>query len=267
MTELSLPAQYYRMYDEARPYGCRETDYHHVHVTLPLPLDATALVLVDFWNMLYCQSWIERADGIVRSACVPVLESARQLGMTIIHAPSPPVAAKYPQARHDARAGEAPEPITYGVRDAAWPPAAFADREGDYAGFRRDAAIPACYWEEPYQAMRIHPLAEPLYGEFVIATGPQMHRLLAARKILHLVYMGFAANMCIQYRDYGVRAFSQRGYNTIFLRDCTTAVEYHDTVADLTATHIAIREVEYFYGYTALGMDFSACAHAVHGAP
>jgi len=266
MTELSFLAQYYRMYDEAQPYGGRESGFHHVHVTLSLPLESTALVLVDFWNMLYCQSWIERADGIVRSACVPVLDAARRLGLPIIHAPSPPVAAKYPPSRQYARAGEAPEPITYGVRDAAWPPAAFAEREGPYAGFRRDAAIPARYWEEPYQAMRIHPLVEPLDGEFVIGTGPQMHRLLAERKILHLVYMGFAANMCIQYRDYGVRAFSQRGYNTIFLRDCTTAVEYHDTVANLTATQIAIREVEYFYGYTALGAEFAANARALHGA-
>jgi len=52
-----------------------------------------------------------------------------------------------------------------------------------------------------------------------------MTRLLAARGrgsvatmgdeggLLHLFYAGFAANICIPFKDYGIRALRARGYN------------------------------------------------------
>lgn len=78
----------------------------------------------------------------------------------------------------------------------------------------------------------------------VVATGDQLHRLCKDRGILHLFYAGFAANICIPCKDYGVRAFRARGYNTILLRDGTTASESQVTIADLAGTRQAIRQLE-----------------------
>jgi hypothetical protein len=50
--------------------------------------------------------------------------------------------------------------------------------------------------------------------------------------------------VCIPLKDYGVRAFHARGYNVVLLRDCTTAIEGHDTIADMAGTRQAIRELE-----------------------
>jgi hypothetical protein len=37
---------------------------------------------------------------------------------------------------------------------------------------------------------------------------------------------------------------NERGYNIILIRDATTGIEFHDTVNALTATSMAIREIE-----------------------
>ena len=94
-----------------------------------------------------------------------------------------------------------------------------------------------------------------------MATGDQLHDLLRANGLLHLVYVGFATNWCILNRDYGMRAMAQRGYNMILLRDATMGVEFPDTLAAEMATEMAIREVEQQLGFSAAKDDFlAACA-------
>ena len=87
------------------------------------------------------------------------------------------------------------------------------------------------------------------------------------RRILHLLYVGFATNWCVLGKDYGIRAMKDRGYNTILLRDATTGVEFPDTLDTLQATELAVREVEQQHGFTAANHDFlTACrATAVGG--
>ena len=97
---------------------------------MPLPVDETALVLVDLWNVHFIESWIARAARITKECVVPVLDAARQAGLTIVHAPSPPVAEQYPQLQRH----KPPEPsVSFSM---ALPPISEAG-EGDYAGLPR----------------------------------------------------------------------------------------------------------------------------------
>jgi len=91
---------------------------------------------------------------------------------------------------------------------------------------------------------QIDPRVLPEPGDFVVVSGAHLQRLCAHRGLLHLCYAGFAANICVPHKDCSVRAFAERGYHCILLRDCTTAVESHDTVHDLSGTRQAIRELE-----------------------
>ena len=76
---------------------CLETAFIHREFEMPLPVDETALVLVDLWNVHFIESWIERAAQVTTECVVPVIDAARQAGLTIVHAPSPPVAEQYPR--------------------------------------------------------------------------------------------------------------------------------------------------------------------------
>jgi len=133
---------------------------------------------------------------------------------------------------------------------ADWPPEDFRKRQGDYEPFAKPKEP---VLEEYYQIIdqrRILPDIEPVEGDFVVASGEQLHRLLRHQQILHLLYAGFATNMCILYRDYGTRAMAARGYNVVLLRDCTLGIEGAETDAQSRLTEAAIRMIEQQTGFS-----------------
>jgi nicotinamidase-related amidase len=253
---LKIHAQYQCNYNDVKRYGYTEAETDRPEVDLDLPVAETALVLVDCWNMHYSSSFEQRVGQIDRDCIAPVLAAARQMGMTVIHAPAPSISAKYPQSKLYAVEGEEAFAGIYGQRDAEWPPQEFIDRTGPYEQFQRDFAVPMKYWIDRYKDQDIDPAVKPIESDYVIVTANQMHRLLKDKGIVHLVYTGFATNMCLLGRDYGVRAMAQRGYNPIVLRDCTTAVEHHDTVDELWATRATLIDMEYYWAFTSSSVEF-----------
>lgn len=251
---LEIPCRYYRVFTDL-DVPCVEANFHHVERLLSVPVGQAALVLVDVWSTHYIDSWLERAAQVTREKIVPVLEAARQVGMCVVHAPSPAVAARYGVPERPApSAGEKPQ----------WPPDGFRSvyRSGAFSGFGRgEEPRLGEVWTRYSKELDIAEPVRPLSGEAVIGTGDELEALLAGRGILHLFYAGFATNWCVLLRDYGVLAMEQAGYNIILLRDATTGVEFHDTVHDLAATRIAVREIETKHGWSAASADFvAACA-------
>lgn len=242
---VAVPCRYYRVYtDPGTP--CVEADFHFVERVLPVPVDQAALVLVDVWATHYIDSWLRRAAEITRTKIVPLLEAARKVGMTVIHGPSPFIANRYLEAP--------PAPVTTTVPPPPdWPPRAFRGiyRKGEYASFGRDQEpiLPGVYKRYETELV-IDPRIEPIPAEPIIHTGAQMHALLAERQILHLFFAGFATNWCMVGRDYAIYAMNDRGYNVILVRDATTGIEFHDTVAAGTATEMQIREIETKNGWS-----------------
>jgi nicotinamidase-related amidase len=247
---LNLCVRYFQ--DSTPPdVPCRETAFIRREFEMPLPVDETALVLVDLWNVHFIESWIERAAQVTKDCVVPVLNTARQAGLTIVHAPSPSVAEHYPQLQRH----KPPEPSV----PSAWPPSTFRSREGDYAVYRGPRSQPpgiGVHWDKLASQLAVSPAIDVKPEEFVIATGQQLHELLEERRILHLLFAGFATNWCVLGRDYGIRSMSRYGYNIVLLRDATTGVEFPDTYDNLFTTEVSIREVEQQYGFSASNADF-----------
>jgi len=244
---LRLPLRVYLTEPADPALPCIEPNFGSHEREVEVPARETAVVLVDVWHDHYIATHLERARAIVRGRIVPAIQAARQLGIPIVHAPSPPVAKQWPQyARY---ALPAPgQPVA--VEAETWPPPAFRRREGPYAAFARPRG--------PVMAVAPEP------DDPVIATGAELHHYLAGQRILHLVYAGFAANMCVPFRDYGIRAMRARGYHCILLRDCTTAIEGADTYPELRATFQAIRELEITdqAATTTAEAFIAACQHA-----
>lgn len=251
---IQLPCRYYRVFtDPDTP--CVESNFHFVERNLPLPIVETALILVDVWSTHYIDSWLQRAREVTEGKIVPILNAARTIGLTVIHAPSPFVADRY---------AKAPAATVQESSDLAWPPSGFRGiyRSGSYAAFGRqhEPIIPPTY-QHYEEALDISPSVKPLPGEAVIHTGPQLHTLLAEKKILHLIYVGFATNWCVIGRDYGVSAMHDRGYNLVLVRDATTGIEFHDTAETLTATEMAVREIETKQAWSTLTEEIlTACS-------
>ncbi len=237
---------------------CREENFIRREITMSLPTEQTAFVLVDVWNVHFIESWIERAKDVTINAIVPALNAAREAGLTIVHAPCPEVASQFPQLDRHTPPEVQPPPD--------WPPLEFRSRTGEYAAYRGPRSQPpsiGIHWDNLSDKLAMSPAIEVQDEDFVIATGEQLHGLSKERGILHLIYVGFATNWCVVGRDYGIRAMTRRGYNIVLLRDATTGVEFPDTLEQLFTTEITIREVEQQCGFSASNEHFFAACRAV----
>jgi nicotinamidase-related amidase len=256
MPDLALKLRHYH-FDFAEGQPWREENTRELESTRRFNPTETALVLVDCWDRHYLKSFLARSEQIMRERIVPVREACHDAGITVIHAPSLAQAKHYPQWLQYASDDELfARPAT---AQAEWPPANFRNRTGEYEQLAKAPGAVVQAWRVvEADQRRIAPELEPREDEYVVGTGRQLHRLLRHRKLLHLLYAGFAANMCVMARDYGMRAMHHRGYNTVLLRDCTTGIEAHDTVANNGLARAAVREAEMLLGFTAHSRDLLA---------
>ena len=227
---IELDIGYYHLTYRA---GIPEEEFARRTLHWSLPLEKTALILVDVWGEHFSSSYVKRAAQIATTRIKPVLETFRNLGATVVHAPSPDCAQKY--AQWGKYAAEKPA-----AEASAWPPAEFRSKSGDCAQWARPTDPQDEEFDRIIRDRYIQRDLEPRDGDEVIADGEELQRLLQEREILFLFYAGFAANMCLQYRDYGMRAMKSRGYEIICIEDCTTGVEVADTVAGLTQIHVVL---------------------------
>lgn len=252
MPSLNLSVRYQRHgTDDGIP--CREEHIGYQAREWTLPTEQTALVLVDCWAEHFIETHQENSGRIMRETLAPVVEAARAAGITIIHAPSPTYIRAYPQwlaYASDRELGLEPAPPS-----DDWPPAEFRRKEGEYAQFARLPEPKVTSWVQDPSRYRICEALEPHPGDFVVATGDQLHRLLKHRKLLHLLYAGFATNICVLYRDYGTRAMALRGYNVVLLRDCTIGIESSETVEEKWLTRAAIQSIELMTGHTTTSQE------------
>ena len=249
---MRLLVRYYYIYGKDKERI--ESDFHHVEKVVHIDPSEAALVLLDIWNetTYLDNTFSRRARRVTEERIVPVIEAARRIGMTIVHAPSPELAERHPEwvlfARDEGGdRNDASQPD--------WPPPEFIKRERKYQAFGR---MSKTLGDEVLRKLDIDEPVKPHPNDFMIAKGDQLHALLREKKVLHLFYVGFYANVCILLRDYGVRAMGDRGYNTILLRDCTTAIEAHDTVNKLQITELSIRHIEMLHGFSSTAEGFIA---------
>ena len=260
MPAITLPVRYYRLGPEG-DLPIIEANFGFATKDLTMPTDQVGLVLVDCWDIHPYASHLERGEHICENVLAPVANACREVGIAVIHAPSPGQAKLYSQWTKYASDAE-----LFGAPGAEteWPPAEMRNRTGDYAQFAKEEVPCVKKWRaEELDKRKIVDCLEPQPNDFVIANGEQLHRLCRDNGIVHLLYGGFAANMCVPGRDYGTRAFGRRGYNVILLRDGTTAIEAHCTLDGMRLTEAAVLETEMTIGFTCMSADLlAACSKA-----
>lgn len=264
MANLHINVRYAReMTDSDIPV--REENLAWGELSWSIPPAEAALVLVDCWADYPLITFARRAAAICRDVIRPTVAACRRAGVAVVHAPGPQWAANYGAFHVPVE----PASAQGQVPRADWPPPG-----GRPGGQGRDPfAVPRCgdepvyrrWWERAHpDGLKIVPEIEPVAGDAVISTGAQLHRLCRERRIVHLFYAGFATNICVRFRDYGVHAMHARGYNLVLLRDATTGIESATSLEGLWQTQTAIHYVELKLGVSALAADLTrACAHSV----
>jgi nicotinamidase-related amidase len=243
MPSLHIRPRYYRWHvDPGVEWLEANTDYAHLDWTVPLP--QAALVLVDVWDRHYLKDAAARAEIIIQEKFVPLLAGCRQAGLTIIHAPSPPQAIPHPNWIGANKESRRPTPTNN------WPPPEFRNKSGQFTTYRRPAEPREPELSQLRSQLQVHPQIVPVGNEPVIATGDELHDYCRTHGILFLIFAGFNTNACILVRDYGTLAMSQRGYEVILLRDCTTGMESRESLPTLGQTAGAILLLEMFGQYS-----------------
>ncbi len=255
MSQVTLQVRYQRhSVDTGVAYA--EPNFERTTMDVSFKPEQAALVMVDCWDRHPIVTHQERAARICVELIAPAAQACRDAGLTVIHAPSPGQARLYPQWTKYASDVELWGPP---ASEIAWPPAEFRSRSGEYEKLAKRPEPELKRWlDEDLAGRCIVASLEPKPDDFVVATGDQLHRLCRHREILHLFYCGFAANMCVPGRDYGMRAMNQRGYGLVLLRDCTSAIEAQTTYPTMALTEAAILEVEMLTGFSATSEELVA---------
>ena len=165
----------------------------------------------------------------------------------------------YPQSSRYLEAADDAKSARYAPLDPEWPPRDFVERSGEHSEFGRK--FHASGWKDHYPDFKIADTLTPRAEDYVIRSDSHLHRVLKNLRVLHLFYIGFATNICLQHRDYGMHTMSDRGYNLILIRDCTTAVETHDTVDELLTTRLSTQETETKYAFSTSSNEFIEACH------
>jgi len=205
-----------------------------------------ALVLVDAWNTN--EIGFERIDRVARERIVPVVKACREAGILVVHAPSPPVADKYPDRRFKP---SRPEQSMFHREPDGWPAPEMMARSGPFAKYSLALDDPgarrAGTEEELYRNYFINPALGPEGDDVVIGDREELHALLKERRKYHLFFAGFASNGCMLERDYGIRCVSYLGYDSTLIRDGTTATEMAHTLGTLEQTRASTENMEFWF--------------------
>lgn len=241
---------------------CREENLVHQELHWHLPVEQTALVLVDCWRDYLLDGYVQRTAEICENFILPAVQACREAGVTVIHAPSDEWMHNYAPWRKYA---DTPKP---GEANTAWPPREFRFRTGDFADFEvprtgREPGYLAWCEKVPEEKRYVADCLAPAPDDIVVADAPELVALCEDRKIFHLLYAGFATNVCIQNRCYGMRPMRDRGYNTILLRDGTAAIESAETIGELRRTQDAILEIEMKVGASTTCAELQRACQAV----
>jgi ureidoacrylate peracid hydrolase len=244
--DLQISGRYYRMYPPEEYLGYAEE-------ILKLPLQHTAFMLIDVYGLgyspgepepgrpaLFYKGSTEVERRVMVDHILPALEAARRIGLPIIYVNN---ANQMVAAQHSEFASVLVR--THGLT--------VEER-----------------WETDPEEFRFSKLVEPKQGEYLVRK--QMYSgffetclesLLRNLQIKNLVVVGFAANACLQGT---LNDALYRNYRTVLLRDCTAAMEYHDTMEEQLITRYIVRHVEAFLGYTSTSGEFVRSCEQVAGA-
>jgi len=234
---LTLPTNYYQQFsgDTSKPYPA-ESYGGWKRADLPIDTETTAFVSMHAWDTgedgefpgwERCVEYIPRASRICRELTAPFLDKVRKAGMRIIHVAAPgQTYAKYPgyQKTLDITG---PAPDVYGeALPADGVVSELRSFKSKYS-FVGDENAPDV--NRGHADLDFNKYVRPKGDEHVVVTSNQLFGLCRHYNIHHLIYTGFAINMCLVSSPGGMIDMSRRGIFCSSVRELTAAVENRES--------------------------------------
>lgn len=219
----------------------------------------TAVIVCDMWDLHHCLNATRRGAEMA-PRMNRVLHTARDMGATIIHAPSSCTAAyaDHParkRAQSTPRAKSLPEDI------GKWCYKIPAEEKGVYPidqsnGGEDDDPAEHAEWAKKLTEMGRNPKApwksqtdalDIEDEDFISDDGEEVWSILEHKGIDNVVLVGVHTNMCVLGRPFGLRQMSKNGKNVVLMRDMTDTM-YDPTqapyVSHFTGTDLIVEHIE-----------------------
>lgn len=220
----------------------------------------TAIIVCDMWDLHHCLNAVRRGTELAPTMD-RVLGKARELGVTIIHAPSDCV-DYYKDHPARKRALETPRAKNVPSGIGVWCKQIPSEEKGVYPidqtdGGEDDDPAEHKAWAAKLAAMGRNPKAPwksqteflTIDGQkdYVSVGGEEIWSILEQRGVDNVVLLGVHLNMCVLGRPFGLRQLAQNGKNVVLMRDMTDTMynpERSPYVNHFAGTDLMIEHVE-----------------------
>jgi len=256
MSTLKLPAAYYQQFDAdfnldvpAEGYGGWK------QIELEVSREHTAVVVMHAWDTGTREQYpgwhraveyMPRADEICHTIFPQLLSAVRTSGMRLFHVVSSGSYCKdYPGYRRAVElAGPEPPKFEQIQADPVLERLRQFRAEHVFVGKHNEVDV-----ERGFANLDFPPEAKPMGEEGIAENGHQLFALCNHAQVNHLIYVGFAINMCLLMSPGGMADMARRGLMCSVLRDAVTAVENKETARDELCKGLALWRVALGFGF------------------
>ncbi len=214
----------------------------------------TAIIICDMWNRHWCDSATARVARMA-PAVNQFIKKARELGVTIVHAPSSTIEfyQDHPARKRILSYPHIEPPITLDY----W----------FYPDSTREAPLPIDDSDEGCDSPGNEPVK--VYSrqiasieiddqDLISDSGQEIYNYFEANAIDNVVLCGVHTNMCVLGRTFGVRGQVKLGKNVLLARDLTDAMynpEMPPYVSHWEGVDLVIGHIEKYWAPTVLSTD------------
>lgn len=219
----------------------------------------TSIVICDMWDNHHCASSVSRLEAMIPEMN-RVVRTARELGVTIVHAPSGTMDfyAGTPQRERMQAAPHSEAPVAI----AKW-----CDLDPESEGALPINDEDPCDDEFPSESKRVWNRQHPDLGiaedDGISDDGQEIFNYFTQNGIANVVLMGVHTNICVLGRPFGIRQQVRLGKNVVLARDLTDAMyDPRDPpyVSHQRGTELVIEHIERYWCPSILGNDLTVAA-------
>ena len=272
---VSVPWNFYQHYPADFPAWSRAARGFHgwTSEARELDLDRTALLMMHLpdqgltpdteWgpdcarpDLLGTIEWIPRTIDLCQNRLPRLVSAARSADLQVVHVyGSIQDKAEPCTARSLSEAGEPPPPDP----DRIHPQPDVSDRH------RRDVFGPTTPrpGASPDHVLGLPEVLQPTGNDLVVDQAWQLHRLMANRKITHLIYTGWALNWCLWFSPCGMCDMQRKGYLCSAVRGGCVAIENRESADTEGNLEYAYWKTTTMFGYI---FDLHELAHELRSA-
>ena len=251
--QLALQLRYRREISDA------PTRYAIDHRLESWPAKETAVIVCDMWDAHHCLNAVRRETEMA-PRMNRFLDSMRERGALIIHAPSSCMAA-YEDHPGRALAKEAPAASNLPDDISQWCDQIPSEESAQYPidqtdGGEDDDPAEHQRWHEQLTSQGRNPrspwlrqidLIEIQDGDAISDQGDEIWNLLEHRNIQQVMLVGVHTNMCVLGRPFGLRQLAKNGKNVVLVRDLTDTMYNPKSwpfVSHVTGTDLIVEHIE-----------------------